>query len=216
MSIIIPLAKGYASEISWDVIGTEAIQTYGGYGFCSDYPVERLARDTKINTLYEGTTFIQAMDLVNRKWGLENGAVFGRWMQENKDFYRANKKNPVFEKEFEQFGKAIAAYEEIQKLMAGFQKDPNKLGLIPTFAKRILMASAELLGGKLLLEQALIADKKAKELGKDHYEYKFYAGKVAAARYYLLNEVPHVANVAEIVKIADTSVLTALPEYFDY
>ncbi|MEQ8175524.1 MAG: acyl-CoA dehydrogenase [Syntrophomonadaceae bacterium] len=216
LAVMIPLAKAYCSEISWDLVGTEALQIYGGYGYISDYPCEKLARDTKINTLYEGTTYIQAMDLVGRKWGMEKGAVFARWMQSNKDFYQANKDVAGFEKEFAQLGRAISAYEEIQAAMAGFAKDSEKLGLIPTFAKRILMATAEMLGGRLLLEQALLADQKAKEIGQAHYDYKFYQGKILSARYYLLNEVPHVANLAEIIKLADTSVLTIDSDCFEY
>ncbi len=216
LQVIIPLAKAYCSEISWDLIGTEALQVYGGYGYISDYPCEKLARDTKINTLYEGTTYIQAMDLVGRKWNLEKGAVFARWLQEIKEYYEANKNHPEFIKEFAQLGKAINAYTEIQKSMAEFAKDQEKMGLIPTYAKRILMATAEMLGGKMLLEQAIIADKKANELGKDHFDYKFYKGKILSARYYLLNEVPHVANLAEIIKLADTSVLDIDDESFDY
>ncbi len=216
LSILIPLAKAYCSEISWDVVGTEAIQIYGGYGYISDYPCEKLARDAKINTLYEGTTYIQSMDLVGRKWNAEKGAVFARFMQDNKDFYKAHKNTPGFELEFEQLGKAIAAYEEIQKAMSEYAKDKVKIRLLPTFAKRILMATAEMVGGKFMLEQALIADKKMKELGEDHYDYKFYSGKVHSARYYLLNEVPHVANLAEIIKIGDTSVLSIDNESFEY
>jgi len=147
---------------------------------------------------------------------MENGAVFARWMQSNREYYQANMNTPGWEKEFAQFGKALTAYEEIQSLMAGFAEDKEKMGLTPTFAKRILMATAELLGGKLLLEQALIADEKAKELGPDHYDYKFYQGKVLSARYYLLNEVPHVAGLAEIIRLADTSVLTIDSDCFEY
>jgi hypothetical protein len=89
------------------------------------------------------------MDLVGRKWGLEKGAVFARWMQANKEFYEANKNAAGFEKEFAQLGKALGAYGEIQKTMAEFGQDDQKRGLIPTFAKRILMATAEMMGGKL-------------------------------------------------------------------
>ncbi len=216
LSMIIPLAKAYCSEISWDLVGTEAIQIYGGYGYISDYPCEKLARDTKINTLYEGTTYIQAMDLVGRKFNMEKGAVFARWMQGIKDFYEANKDHPEFIKEFDQLGKAISAYAEIKQSMSEFAHDKDRMGLIPAYAKRILMATAELLGGKLLLEQAILADQKTKELGEEHYDYKFYKGKILSARYYLLNEVPHVANLAEIMKLADTSVLDIDDECFDY
>jgi hypothetical protein len=137
-------------------------------------------------------------------------------MQGNQDFYEANKNVSGFEKEFEQLGKAITAYAEIQKSMAGFTQDKETLGLIPTYAKRILMATAELLGGKMLLDQALLADRKIKELGEGHYDYKFYKGKILSARYYALNELPHVANLAEIIKLADTSVLTIDSDCFDY
>lgn len=216
LAVIIPLAKAYCSEISWDVIGTEAIQIYGGYGYISDYPCEKLARDTKINTLYEGTTYIQAMDLVGRKWGLEKGAVFTRWMDDNAAFYEAHSEQPGFEKEFAQLGRAIESYREIQTTMAAFAKDESRRGLIPAFAKRILMATAELLGGRLLLEQALIAQQRLSELGAQHHDATFYRGKIMAARYYLLNEVPHVANLAEIVRLADTSVLEIEPDSFIY
>lgn len=216
LAMIIPLAKAYCSEISWDVIGTEAIQIYGGYGYISDYPCEKLARDTKINTLYEGTTYIQAMDLVGRKWNMEKGAVFARWMDDHDSFFESHRTQSGFETEFAQFGRALASYREIQGLMKGFAASPDLKGLIPTFAKRILMATAEMLGGRLLLEQALLAQKKLGELGPDHYDAGFYRGKILAARYYLLNEVPHVSNLADIIRLADTSVLDADPEIFNY
>jgi len=216
LAVNIPIIKGYSSEVAWDLIGSEALQVYGGYGFCSDYPVEKLARDVKVNTLYEGTTYIQSMDLVGRKWTMEKGAVFARWLQNIRDFYTENQNQPGFEKEFEQLGKAIQAYEEIQRTMAGFMKDKERLGLIPTYAKRILMASAQLYGGQLLLEQALLATKKMQELGEDHYDYKFYKGKVLAAKYYLLNVVPEVSCLAQVMALADTSVLDIDIECFDY
>ncbi|NLX02077.1 MAG: acyl-CoA dehydrogenase [Syntrophomonadaceae bacterium] len=216
LAVNIPIIKGYSSEIGWDLIGTEAIQIYGGYGYVSDYPCEKLARDIKINTLYEGTTYIQSMDLIGRKWAMEKGAVFSRWIQAIKDFCEININTPGWEREFEQLGKAIKSYQEIQLCLAGFSKDKNKLGLIPTYAKRIMMATAQLYGGRLLLDQALLAEKKIRELGQDHYDFKFYQGKIMAARYFLLNVVPEVAGLAEIVKLADTSVLDIDIECFEY
>lgn len=156
------------------------------------------------------------MDLIGRKWTMEKGAVFSRWIQAIKDFYEINTDTPGWEREFEQLGKAIKSYQEIQMCLAGFSKDKNKSGLIPTYAKRIMMATAQLYGGRLLLDQALLAEKKIQELGPDHYDYKFYQGKIMAARYFLLNVVPEVAGLAEIVKLADTSVLDIDIECFEY
>ena len=65
--LLLPIVKGYGSERSWVLLGTEALQTYGGSGFLQDYPIEQYVRDAKIDTLYEGTTAIQGQDLFFRK-----------------------------------------------------------------------------------------------------------------------------------------------------
>lgn len=92
----------------------------------------------------------------------------------------------------------------------------GKVGLMPTYARRILTATSQLYCGYLLLDQAKIALRRMAELGKDHYEYNFYLGKVFSARYYLNNTVPNVWHIAEIIKIGDMSVVEAPDEIFDY
>jgi hypothetical protein len=88
--------------------------------------------------------------------------------------------------------------------------------MMPLYARRILTATSQLYAGRCLLEQALLADKKAAEVGPDHYDYNFYAGKVASAKFYMRNIVPNVWAVAEIVKDGDTSVIDVPIEAFDY
>ena len=65
--LLLPIVKGYGSERSWVLLGTESLQTLGGSGFLTDYPIEQYVRDAKIDTLYEGTTAIQGQDLFFRK-----------------------------------------------------------------------------------------------------------------------------------------------------
>src|SRR5215211_7594290 len=66
-NLLLPIVKGYGSERSWVLLGTESLQTLGGSGFLTDYPLEQYVRDAKIDTLYEGTTAIQGQDLFFRK-----------------------------------------------------------------------------------------------------------------------------------------------------
>ena len=66
-NLLLPIVKGYGSERSWVLLGTESLQTFGGSGFLTDYPIEQYVRDAKIDTLYEGTTAIQGQDLFFRK-----------------------------------------------------------------------------------------------------------------------------------------------------
>ena len=75
--LLLPLVKGYGSERAWVVLGTESLQTFGGSGYVSDFPVEQYVRDAKIDTLYEGTTAIQGLDLFFRKVVRDRGQALG-------------------------------------------------------------------------------------------------------------------------------------------
>ncbi len=69
---LLPLVKGYSSEKAYELLAT-SLQVFGGSGFTQDYPIEQYIRDTKIDTLYEGTTAIQALDLFFRKIARDQG-----------------------------------------------------------------------------------------------------------------------------------------------
>ncbi|NLU51023.1 MAG: acyl-CoA dehydrogenase [Syntrophomonadaceae bacterium] len=210
-----PIAKAYPSDEAWTLIG-ESIQAYGGYGYCEEYPVAQAARDCKIYSIWEGTNFIQSMDLVGRKWTMAKGAVFAAFLKDIEDFLNANRGAAAgFDKEFANLEKALASYREIQKTIAGYMA-AGQAGLIPAYSRRILTATGQLYGGYCLLEQALIAKKRADELGTDHYDYNFYNGKVLSARYYLRNVVPNVWAILELVQDGDTSVIEAHPDIFQY
>ncbi len=208
-----PLVKAYISDESWGLI-SEAIQSYGGYGYCEEYPVSKLARDSKIYSIWEGTNFIQSMDLVGRKMTMKGGSVFGKFVQDMVDFYEENKANETFLKEFANLGKGLNAFKEM--LTVYNEKAKANPSIIPLFSRRVLTATSQLYCGRLILDQALLADKKAKEVGSDHFDYNFYVGKVASARYYLRNVVPNVWNVAEIVMDGDTSAIDVPLEAFEY
>jgi hypothetical protein len=214
VEVITPLCKAYPSDEGWWICG-EAIQAYGGYGYCEEYPVAQIARDMKIYSIWEGTNFIQSLDLVGRKMSMGKGAVFAEWLQEMKDFYAASKDlDENLSKEFAKLGKALDAYDEILKALAAFKA--SNPGMIPVYSRRVLTATSQLYGGRLLLEQALIASRKAKEVGPDHFDYNFYIGKIETTRYYLRNVVPNVWSLAEIMADADSSALDIPLEAFDY
>lgn len=208
-----PLCKAYPSDEGWWLIG-EAIQSYGGYGYCSEYPVGQIACDMKIYSIWEGTNFIQSLDLVGRKMNMKGGSVFGAWVQEMVDFCEANKDNATFVKEFANLNKALNAYKEMLKVLG--EKSKENMSLIPLYSRRILTATAQLYCGRQILDQGLLADKRAKEVGPEHYDYNFYSGKVATAKYYLRNVVPNVWAVAEIVMDADTSAIDVPTDVFEY
>ncbi len=227
IEVTTPLCKAYPSDEAWWLIG-EAIQAYGGYGYCEEYPVAQIARDVKIYSIWEGTNFIQSMDLVGRKWTLEKGAVFAEFIQEMKDFYEANKgveeaaasgdagqPDLSLNKEFAILGRALDAYAQIQMAIGGYFAK-KQIDMLPLHARRILTATSQLYAGRCILDQALLASKKAQELGPDHYDYNFYIGKIMSAKYYLRNVVPNVFIARDIIKDGDRSAIEIPIAAFDY
>ena len=86
--LLLPIVKGYGSERSWVLLGTESLQTFGGSGFLQDYPIEQYVRDAKIDTLYEGTTAIQGQDFFFRKIVKDQGKALGHLAKEIDDLPR--------------------------------------------------------------------------------------------------------------------------------
>lgn len=213
IEIATPLCKAYPSDEGWWLIG-EAIQSYGGYGYCSEYPCAQMATDMKIYSIWEGTNYIQSMDLVGRKMSMKGGSVFAAWVQEMVDFHEVNQGNEALSKEFANLGKALDAYKTMLKALAEYSQT-NK-SMIPLYSHRVLTATSQLFCGRQILDQAILADKKAKEVGQDHFDYKFYTGKVATAKYYMRNVVPNVWAVAEIVIDGDTSAIDVPLDVFEY
>ena len=208
-----PLCKAYPSDEGWWLIG-EAIQTYGGYGYCEEYPCSQLARDMKIHSIWEGTNFIQSMDLVGRKMKMRGGTLFRAWVQEMADFYEANKDHKTFIREFANLGRALDAYREMLKTLDEYLR--SNVSLIPLYSRRILTVTAQLYCGRLILDQGVLAARKAQEVGEEHFDYHFYIGKVAAARYYARNVVPNVWTVAEMVTDGDNSALDVPIDVLEY
>lgn len=215
LDMITPLCKAYPSDEAW-ILTAESLQSYGGYGYCEDYPAASATRDCKIWSIWEGTNFIQSMDLIGRKWRQNKGQDFATLLKEIADFIAENKgKLEGLDQEMAHLEKALSSYYELQGTILNHVKS-GKAGLMGVYARRILTATAQLYCGYLLMDQARIALKRMAELGKDHYDYNFYLGKVISARWYLNNAVPNVWFVTELIKIGDMSVIEAPDEIFDY
>lgn len=208
IEIATPLVKAYCSDMAWPLIA-EAIQVYGGYGYTEEYPLAQLARDCKIYSLWEGTNYIQAMDLVGRKWNLKQGRLFGDWLDELGALIESFQGNPVLSGEAAILKQAFAAYMDIQRqILTLKQSQPN---LLPLYATRILHATAKIYCGALILDQAVLAASRTAAFGPNHYDYPFYTGKVESAKFFIHNIVPDVFTLKAILMNGDSSALD-IPE----
>ncbi|MDD5170263.1 MAG: acyl-CoA dehydrogenase [Syntrophales bacterium] len=204
-----PIIKAWCSDMAFLSI-SEAMQCYGGYGFSEEYPIAQQLRDSRIYPIWEGTNYIQSMDLIGRKWMMAGGQVFAMWFAEIEKFAADYKDHAVLSAQVALLAEALNQYKEIQTTMAGYLGQ-GKFGMIGFFATRILQATGYLYGAKLLLEHAVIAQKKIEELGKEHFEYPYYAGKVASAKFFAHNLLPAVGTILRVIKEGDSSVME-IPE----
>ena len=196
--LLLPIVKGYGSEKSWTLLGTESLQTFGGSGFTTDWPLEQYVRDAKIDTLYEGTTAIQGLDFFFRKIVRDRGRSITILGKEIAKFASAGGNLPEEKKAL------LKALEDVQAMighMVGVamesQENPKEIYKVGLNTSRLLMATGELIIAWLLLRQADIAQTKLANAGRDT---EFYNGKIASAKFFVRSVLPHISVERAVVE----------------
>ena len=221
--LLLPIVKGYGSERSWVLLGTESLQTFGGSGFLQDYPIEQYVRDAKIDTLYEGTTAIQGQDFFFRKIVKDQGRALGHLAKEVEAFISSQAGNGRLKLERELLAKALEDANAIVGAMItdlmsadasaqidGQSGDIRNIYKVGLNTSRLLMALGDVVCAWLLLRGADVAlTRLAGEVSeKDH---AFYEGKVAAAQFFAQNMLPRLAAERAIAESTDLALMD-LPE----
>jgi hypothetical protein len=212
--LLLPVVKGVGSERSYEML-TLSLQTLGGSGFLQDYPIEQYIRDAKIDSLYEGTTGIQSLDLFFRKIVRDNGQAFGTLLGKIKDFAASGGGNGRLKAERAALAEAAAQVEAMAGTMVGFlmasAEQPAEIYKVGLNTTRLLMALGDLVIGWLLLTHAEIALRRLDEIPADAADRDFYAGKLGAARFFAATVLPRLA--AERKSAEETTLdLMELPE----
>ena len=203
--LLLPVVKGYGSEKSWTLLGTESLQTFGGAGFTEDWPLEQYVRDAKIDTLYEGTTAIQGLDFFFRKVVKDGGRTLGLLGKEIQKFAESG---GAHLEEKQALVKALGDLNGIVAVLVGHamesQSEPEKIYQVGLNTSRCLMAVGDIITAWLLLRQADIAVEKLPNAGKDA---DFYTGKIASAKFFVQNYLPHITADRKIVEATDGAIM---------
>jgi 3-(methylthio)propanoyl-CoA dehydrogenase len=212
VDILTPLIKCYGAEASVGTI-TQAIQVLGGVGYTQEYPVEQYLRDSKILSIWEGTSFIHGNDLVGRKMRMKEGSSFANWMATIKEFIDANRNAPGFEKEMHNLARGYQCLDVVKVTYdSWYDNMDKKRSLIPLYAIKALFVCSQVQVAECLLEQALLAKKKLNDVAAETVDTTFYKGKIACARYYANNVLPNAFLATEVIKNEDDTVLTCPEE----
>jgi hypothetical protein len=157
LELLTPICKAWCSD--WGFRVTEwALQTYGGYGYTMDYPAEQYMRDCKIASIYEGTNGIQALDLVGRKFRMQDGRPVQHLLKLAGDTAQALGADLVLGASARQLGEAVKAMGTV---LTQLPKRENAGLLMSLNAVPILDMLGHVVAGYLLIQQAELAQKKA-------------------------------------------------------
>jgi hypothetical protein len=212
--LLLPVVKGVGSERSYELL-TLSLQTLGGSGFLQDYPIEQYIRDAKIDSLYEGTTGIQSMDLFFRKIARDRGQALRGLLTRIRDFTAAAGGNGRLKAERSALAEATGQVEAMVAAMTGFLQaaagQPAEVYKVGLNTSRLLMALGDLVIGWLLLTHAEIAQRELDQIAADARDRDYYTGKLAAARFFAATVLPRLAAERKVVE-ETTLDLMDLPE----
>ncbi|MFE9662952.1 acyl-CoA dehydrogenase C-terminal domain-containing protein [Streptomyces sp. NPDC005955] len=206
--LLLPIVKGYGSEKAYEQLA-QSLQTLGGSGYLQEYPVEQYIRDAKIDTLYEGTTAIQGQDYFFRKIVRNQGAALNSLAEEIKKFLAIGSGGEELAGAREQLARAAADLEAIVGVMltdlAATEQDVRSIYKVGLNTTRLLLASGDVVIGYLLLRGAAVAaEKRESASAKDR---AFYAGKIAAARFFAANVLPGVSAERRVAEGVDLGLM---------
>jgi len=192
LEILTPVCKAYGSDISF-LSTVLAIQVHGGYGFSEEFPLAQMLRDQKVFSIYEGTNNIQAMDLLGRKVPMKGGASFKALVGEMTKTLQLARGLPALQGLADRFQAALNTLMATTQHLATLSGD---VGLYMSYATPYLQMFSQVVVAWQLLWQAAVAQQALEAKASDQ---AFYRGKVAAAQYYLQNELPSVQTSAGII-----------------
>ncbi|HZZ55269.1 MAG TPA: acyl-CoA dehydrogenase, partial [Trebonia sp.] len=202
--LLLPLVKGVGSERAYEML-TLSLQTLGGSGFLQDYPIEQYIRDSKIDSLYEGTTGIQSLDFFFRKMVRDQGATAQSLLAEVAAFAAADNGNGRLKTERAALAEAASQIEAMLTAMTGFVigslDRPEEVYKVGLNSVRLLLAFGDLIIGWLLARHAEVAQRALDNADTlSEADRDFYAGKIAVARFFATTVLPRLESERKILE----------------
>ena len=182
-----PLVKDYLAVRGHEVC-IQAMQVFGGAGYTCEYPVEQYARDSKIVSIYEGTSGIQAMDLLGRKLGMRKGKVFMDFISEMNSSIATAKEMMGLKALADTFEEAVARLGEVA-VHLGKQAISPDFKVAFAHSHPFLESVGDMIVGWMLLWRARVASEKLNNKAKKKEE-RFYEGQLKTTQFFMETILP--------------------------
>lgn len=224
VELLTPIAKAGNSDAGW-LVTAEAIQVYGGYGYCQEYPVEQYARDVKVFSVYEGTNAIQSLDLTMRKI-LTNENYRNLTVFRNRVSATAAKAKGIVDDRYialvERGMKKVDEIVDMMKQQLSEKKFPAIMANATMFQQSMHMMVLSWLHLESLTltipkMKSLSGDLKGadrKKLLEENSEAAYYYGRVLSSQFYISTEFPKMFGKAECIMNNDSGSVVATSDIF--
>ena len=205
LDLLTPVVKGWCTEQGVEVAST-GVQVHGGMGFIEETGAAQYLRDARITTIYEGTTGIQANDLVGRKVGYEKGATALAVIAAMRGIEPALAAEPSVRTGFKE---AVDGLEAATRwIVETFPGDPRAVAAVSVPYLKLFGTVA---GGWMMARSAVIA---RRQLDQPDADRDFLEGKLASARFYAEHELPRALPLVREVTRGAASVLALAPDKY--
>lgn len=207
MELLTPIAKTYPSEMGRVSI-SNGLQVLGGYGFCTDFPLQQYYRDIRIMALYEGTTGIQSLDLLGRKMTMKNGAAVELLVKEIKDTIQSASTFDEFKPYAKILGEKLGNTQQVMQHLMQYAMEGNHERFLADATLFMEFMSTIVIGWQWL-KMATVA-KNAMVTANMPFGPDFYESKIHTMKFYYRYEMPKTIGLAHT--LMDTEQLTDVTE----
>jgi butyryl-CoA dehydrogenase len=197
LEFLTPIVKTYPSEMG-NLSVSAGLQCLGGYGYCKDFPLEQYYRDTRINSIYEGTTGIQGMDLLGRKVLMKNGQAATLFFQEVGKTIHDAKTVGGLENYASQMEEAMQLLQKTTGYLLGLAKEERPEVFLADATLYLEMTGYITIAWQWLM-QGMVASKALESGGLSEDENNFYSGKMHTTQYFFLYELPKIQSLSHIL-----------------
>jgi butyryl-CoA dehydrogenase len=209
LDLLTPVAKSFPAERGFES-NALAVQIHGGYGYSSEYLPESWLRDQKLNSIHEGTTGIQSLDLLGRKVVAGGGAALMALGAEISQAVEEARAAGVDAGWISQVERAVGTVSELTMHLGGLGASGHVDEMMRHSADYLELFSLLVIGWQWLRQAAV--SKRA--LGSGRGPRDFYEGKLCAAQYWIHSELPRVDALAALCRSAEDSYARMRPEWF--
>jgi len=214
LGFLTPILKGFLTELGFESANL-GIQVLGGHGYTKEWGLEQVVRDTRVSTLYEGTTGIQALDLLGRKMLMERGKTLRRFANEIMGFCKdhslisGDPHKLRMHKFIWPLSKAVFNWQRYSLQIASrAQKDRDLIG---SASVEYLMYSGYI---TMAYCWAMMAQKANEEIARKPENIDFYRAKVRTAEFYFERIFPRIKTLGKTMMAKPRSLMRITSEQF--